>query len=277
MNIWPGKPYPLGATWDGSGVNFALFSEHATDVELCLFKGTKGQRETRIRLTEHTDQVWHCYVPDVRPGTLYGYRVYGPYEPGNGHRFNPAKLLIDPYARGIAGAITWNDATFGFQVGHDDEDLSLDTRDSAPYMPKSVVVRDSFDWERDAHPRTPWHKTLIYELHVKGFTARNPRVPERHRGTYLGLTAPAVIDYLKSLGVTAVELMPVHHFVDDKHLVDRGLRNYWGYNSIGYFAPDVRYASRRTLGSQVTEFKEMAARGRRVRGPAGRPHIGDRP
>jgi glycogen operon protein len=258
MKVWPGKPYPLGATWDGAGVNFALFSEHATRVELCLFKGDAGNYEyRRVLLPEYTDRVWHCYLPDARPGTFYGYRVYGPYEPAKGHRFNPAKLLLDPYAKAIAGTIHWNEANFGYQIGHVDADLTLNPRNSAPYMPKCVVVDPEYDWEGDEPPRTPWHKTLIYELHVKGFTALHRQVPEPERGTYTGLASVPVIDYLTSLGVTAVELMPVHHFVDDKHLVDRGLRNYWGYNSIGYFAPDFRYASNPVAVSQVIEFKDM--------------------
>ncbi len=261
MKVWPGKPYPLGATWDGSGVNFALFSENATGVELCLYKGKQGRYErARIRMTEHTDQVWHCYLPHARPGTLYGYRVYGPYEPECGHRFNPTKLLLDPYAKAIDGTIQWNEAAFAYVLGHPQADLSLNTRNSAPYLPKCVVVDTDYDWEGDVAPRNPWHKTLIYELHVKGFTARHPDVPENDRGTYAGLASPAVIDYLTSLGVTAVELMPIHHFVDDKHLADRKLRNFWGYNSIGYFAPDVRYASYPRGGNQVVEFKQMVKR-----------------
>jgi glycogen operon protein len=258
MRAWPGQPYPQGATWDGAGVNFALFSENATAVELCLFAGQEGNQETnRIRLTEQTDQVWHIYLPEARPGQRYGYRVYGPHAPEEGHRFNPAKLLLDPYAKAIAGAIHWSDALFGYTIGHPDGDLSRDERDSAAGLPKSVVVDSAFSWGQDAPLKTPWHKTLIYELHVKGFTARHPHVPPEFRGTYAGLTYPAVTDYLHSLGVTAVELMPVHQFVYDKHLVDRGLVNYWGYNSIGFFAPDSRYASNDTPGHQVEEFKTM--------------------
>ncbi len=258
MKVWPGKPYPLGATWDGKGVNFALFSEHATAVDLCLFKGANGQRERgRIRMPEHTDQVWHCYLPHVKPGTLYGYRVYGAYAPAAGHRFNPNKLLLDPYARAIAGTVNWSDAAFGYVIGNADRDLSMDTRDSAPFIPKCVVVDNEFDWDGDERPRTPWHKTLIYETHVKGYTQLHPRIPEKLRGTYSGLAHPEVIDYLHRLGITAVELMPVHQFVDDKHLVDRGLRNYWGYNSIGFFAPDIRYGSNKLLARHVTEFKQM--------------------
>ena len=258
MKVWPGNPYPLGATWDGSGVNFTLFSENATGVELCLFDGeNRNQEIKRIRMTEQTDQVWHVYLPEVRPGQLYGYRVHGPYNPAEGHRFNASKLLLDPYAKSIAGPIRWSDALFGYTIGHPDADLSLDERDSAEGLPKCVVVDPAFSWGHDAPLRIPWHKTLIYEMHVKGFTARHPKVPEELRGTYAGLTHPAVVDYLKSLGITAVELMPVHQFVADKTLLDRGLTNYWGYNSIGFFAPESRYASTGVLGEQVTEFKTM--------------------
>ena len=258
MKVWPGNPYPLGATWDGSGVNFALFSENATGVELCLFDGENRTRETkRIRMSEQTDQVWHVYLPEARPGQLYGYRVHGPYSPAEGHRFNPTKLLLDPYAKSIAGPIRWSDALFGYTIGHPDADLSLDERDSAEGLPKCVVVDPAFSWGHDAPLRIPWHKTLIYEMHVKGFTARHPKVPKELRGTYAGLTHPAVVDYIKSLGITAVELIPVHQFVADKSLVDRDLTNYWGYNSIGFFAPESRYASTGVLGEQVAEFKTM--------------------
>ncbi|MBW3599518.1 MAG: glycogen debranching protein GlgX, partial [Planctomycetes bacterium] len=258
MKVWPGRPYPLGATWDGQGVNFALFSENAEAVELCFFRGPKGRSESaRIRLTEHTDQVWHCYLPHARPGRFYGYRVYGPYDPANGQRFNPAKLVLDPYAKAITGDVTWDDACFAYKVGQSKSDLVLDKRDSAPFMPKCVVVDEAFDWEGDRHLRTPWHETVIYELHVRGFTMKHPGVPEKLRGTYMGLASPPVIDYLKSLGVTAVELMPIHHFVDDRFLIEKKLRNYWGYNSIGFFAPDARYAASATPGAQVNEFKQM--------------------
>ncbi len=258
MKVWPGKPYPLGATWDGAGVNFALFSENAEAVELCFFRGPKGKADAlRIRMTEHTDQVWHCYLPHARPGRFYAFRVYGPYDPAQGHRFNPAKLVLDPYAKAIAGDITWDDACFGYNLGHPKGDLAYDERDSAPFMPKCVVVDTTFDWEGDRPPRTPWHETIIYELHVKGFTMRHPGVPDKLRGTYLGLACPPVIDYLKSLGVTAVELMPIHHFVHDQFLAERKLRNYWGYNSIGFFAPHAGYAFNPTAGAQVVEFKQM--------------------
>ncbi len=258
MKVWPGQPYPLGATWDGAGVNFTLFSENAEAVELCLFDGPGGGQEVaRIRIREHNDQVWHVYLPEVRPGQLYAYRVHGPYEPEAGHRFNPAKLLLDPYAKAIGGRIQWSDALFGYTVGHPDADLSKDERDSADGLPKCVVVDPAFSWGEDVRPRTPWHKTLIYEVHVHGFTARHPEVPPELRGTYAGLACPPVVDYLHSLGITAVEFMPVHQFVADKHLVDRGLTNYWGYNSIGYLAPDACYASTGILGQQVAEFKTM--------------------
>jgi len=251
----PGSPYPLGATWDGSGVNFALFSENATGVELCLFDDEGHER--RVPLTERTDQVWHGYVPQARPGLRYAFRVHGPWEPAAGHRFNPAKLLIDPYARALTGTVEWSDALFGYTIGHADADLARDERDSAPGMPKGVVVDTAFTWGNDRPLRTPWNETVIYELHVKGFTARHPDVAKELRGTYGGLVAPAALDYLRGLGITAVELMPIHHYVSDKHLVDRGLRNYWGYNSLGFFAPDIRYASTRGAGDQVREFKTM--------------------
>jgi isoamylase len=256
-SIWPGSPYPLGATWDGMGVNFAVFSENATGVELCLYSPDGCHEVARVRMVEHTDQVWHCYLPAVRPGQLYGYRVHGPYRPREGHRFNPNKLLLDPYAKSIAGVIDWSDALFGYTVGHPDGDLSFDERDSAPGLPKSVVIDPAFSWGEDLRPGTPWHKTVIYEMHVKGFTALHPDVPPELRGTYAGLAHPSVIKYLQSLGVTAVELMPIHQFVVDKHLADKGLSNYWGYNSIGFFAPDARYSSSGRHGQQVSEFKSL--------------------
>jgi isoamylase len=255
MRVWRGQPYPLGATWDGTGVNFALFSEHATGVELCLFDA-EG-RETRLPLRERTNMAWHCYLPDVRPGQLYGYRVHGPYDPARGHRFNPAKLLLDPYARALAGGVRWDDAVFAYPVGGPEEDLVPDPRDSAPFVPRCVVVDPTFAWGDDRPPRTPWHRTVIYECHVKGMTARHPGVPAHLRGTYLGLCSDVIVDHLLSLGVTAVELMPVHHFLDDRHLVERGLANYWGYNTIGFFAPDARYEAAAVPGNQVDEFKTM--------------------
>jgi glycogen operon protein len=256
--IWPGIPYPLGASWDGQGVNFALFSEHATAVELCLFDSPDAPNEAeRIRLPEQTDRVWHIYLPGLQPGQLYGYRVYGPYDPAHGLRFNPAKLLIDPYAKAISRTIEWNDTIFGYTVGDPAEDLSFDERDSAPFMPRCVVPDGAFDWGNDHPPRTPLHDSIIYELHVKGFTRLHPKVPENLRGTYAGLAYPPVVEYLQSLGITAVELLPIHQHVDDRQLVERGLRNYWGYNTLSYFAPDMRYCSAGALGQQILEFKAM--------------------
>ena len=255
MKVWTGKPYPLGTTWDGAGVNFSLFSENATKVELCLFDAA-GQ-ETRLMMRDQTHQVWHAYLPEARPGQLYGYRVHGPYEPQQGHRFNPSKLLLDPYTKAVAGEFQWSDAFFGYTIGHPDGDLSRNDQDSAPGAAKSVVIDSAFSWGNDAPPDIPLHKTIIYELHVKGFTMRHPSVPPELRGTYAAMTCPPVIDYLKALGITAVELMPVHQFLIDKHLADRGLSNYWGYNSIGFFAPEARYACCGTAGEQVSEFKSM--------------------
>jgi glycogen operon protein len=253
LRVWRGNPYPLGATWDGSGVNFAIFSEHAEAVDLCLFGG-EGNEE-RVRLTEQTDLVWHCYLPDARPGQRYGYRVHGPYDPGAGHRFNPNKLLIDPYAKRIDGALAWDDSLFGYRIGADD--LEPDERDSAAYVPKSVVLNQAFVWGGDAPPKTPLDRSLIYEVHVKGFTQLHPDVPDDLRGTYAGMGSAAAIDYLTSLGISAVELLPVHQHVNDRHLVERGLSNYWGYNTIGFFAPDVRYSA---TGEPVSEFKTMVKR-----------------
>lgn len=258
LTQFPGYPFPLGANWDGQGVNFALYSENATAVELCLFSDTEQDKEPlRIHINERSNHIWHVYLPGLLPGQLYGYRVYGAYEPQNGHRFNPNKLLIDPYAKAISGIVKWNDAVFGYQVGHPDKDLSFNDEDSAPYMPKSVVIDPHFNWEDDEHPRIPYHKTIIYEAHVKGFTKLHPVIPEELRGTYAAIAHPVTIQYLKELGITAIELMPVHHFVQDNFLVDKGLSNYWGYNTIGFFAPDVRYASQKEAGAQVTEFKQM--------------------
>ncbi len=257
MRVWPGSPHPLGATWDGGGVNFALFSEHATSVELCLFEEADSALPTAtVSLPESTQRVFHAYLPDVRPGALYGYRVDGPYAPEEGHRFNRNKLLIDPYAKALTGRIQWSDELFGYSVGNAEGDLSMDGRDSAAHIPKGQVIDSAFTWGDDRAPRTPWGRTVIYETHVRGMTVRHPGVPEHLRGTYLGLASDAVIDHLLGLGVTAVELMPVHQFVADRHLVERGLTNYWGYNSIGFFAPHVSYATG-GLGEQVSEFKSM--------------------
>ncbi|HZJ37730.1 MAG TPA: glycogen debranching protein GlgX [Chthoniobacterales bacterium] len=258
VKIWLGYPYPLGATWLGNGVNFALFSEAATSVDLCLFENLDVPQENiRIPMTEHTDQVWHLFLPDVRPGQLYGYRVYGPYEPERGLRFNSSKLLIDPYAKAIAGQLNWSDDMFGYVVGGAKEDLERDFRDDAWGMPKAVVIDEAFDWHNDKRPQTPLHSSVIYELHVKGFTKLCSNVPEQLRGTYAGLGSDGAIGYLKELGVTAVELLPVHAHIDDKILVDRGLRNYWGYNSIGFFAPEAQYSGSGAMGGQVAEFKSM--------------------
>ncbi|HEY9005381.1 MAG TPA: glycogen debranching protein GlgX [Ohtaekwangia sp.] len=258
IKTYPGSPYPLGAIWDGNGVNFAIYADKATGVDLCLFKNPKDETEyARIKMIERSHQIWHVYVPDMKPGQLYGYRVEGPYEPKNGQRFNPFKLLIDPYAKAIAGKIEWNDSLFGYEVGHIDEDLSYSELDSAAFLPKCVVMDQQFDWEGDKPPRIPYHKTIIYEMHVRGFTMLHPDIPEDIRGTYAALAHPKVIEYLKNLGITSVELMPVHHFIADRHLVEKGLTNYWGYNTIGFFAPEVRYSSGGVLGEQVTEFKNM--------------------
>ncbi|HJQ20623.1 MAG TPA: glycogen debranching protein GlgX [Gemmatimonadaceae bacterium] len=257
MRVWPGQPYPLGATWDGSGVNFALFSENATAVELCLFdRHEDGGERNKIWMHERTDQVWHCYLPDIRPGQFYGFRVHGPYEPNAGHRFNPAKLLLDPYAKAITGAIKWSDALFAYKVGAPNQDLERTTDNDASRVPKCVVVDSAFTWQDDKQLNIPWNRTIIYECHVKGMTRLHPDVPEHLRGTYLGLCSEPMLEYFSSLGVTALELLPVHQFVVDRHLAERGLTNYWGYNSIGYFAPDVRYAAQ-GLGNQVYEFKSM--------------------
>jgi isoamylase len=250
---WPGHPYPLGATWNGEGVNFALFSEHAERVELCLFDSRGRSEVARIDVREQTDHVWHCYLPEARPGQLYGYRVYGPYNPHAGHRFNPNKLLLDPYAKAFSGVINWRDVNFGYRIGHERGDLSFDRRNSAAHMPKCKVIDAAFSWGDDRPPNTPWHDTVIYEAHVRGFTLCDPEVPESYRGKYAAFTTPSVISYLKRLGVTAVELMPVHALVHDRHLVERGLKNYWGYNSIGFFAPEADYA----LAHPDREFKTM--------------------
>ncbi|HZU80383.1 MAG TPA: glycogen debranching protein GlgX, partial [Acidimicrobiales bacterium] len=257
MRVWPGSPHPLGATWDGEGVNFALFSEHASGVELCLFDDPQDPKPSAtVTMPLATDRVWHAYLPDARPGTLYGYRVDGPYAPEQGHRFNPAKLLLDPYAKAITGQIPLVDEVFGYRVGDPRLDLSRDERDSAPHMPKCIVIDPAFTWGDDRPPRTAWNHTVIYECHVRGSTILHPGVPEHLRGTFLGLASDPVLDHLVSLGVTAVELMPVHQFVSERSLVEKGLRNYWGYNSIGFFAPHVGYATG-WLGRQVSEFKSM--------------------
>ena len=252
MEVWPGQPYPLGATFDGTGTNFALFSEGAEKVELCLFDelGT----ETRIDVAAQDSYVWHCYLPTVQPGQRYGYRVHGPWNPAEGQRFNSAKLLLDPYAKAVSGQIDWDQALFSYDFGDED---SFNDEDSAPHMMMGVVINPFFNWEGDRTPRTPYHKSVIYEAHVKGLTQQHPEVPEEQRGTYAGVAHPAVIAHLQKLGVTAIELMPVHQFVQDSTLLDQGLRNYWGYNTIGFFAPHNEYHSTNDLGGQVQEFKAM--------------------
>ncbi|MGZ6253703.1 MAG: alpha-amylase family glycosyl hydrolase, partial [Candidatus Binataceae bacterium] len=254
--VWRGQPQPLGASWDGEGVNFALFSERADRVELCLFDSRTRRETERIAMRWRTNQVWHCYLPEARPGLLYGYRVHGPYDPKQGLRFNPNKLLLDPYAKQIDGGIKWSDALFGYRVGGAREDLTMDRRDDAPGMPKCRVVDTAFTWGDDRAPRAAWHDTIIYELHVKGFTQLHPDIPPHLRGTYAGLATDPAIEHLKRLGITAVELMPVHAFVDERQLSEKKLKNYWGYNSIGFFAPDMRYSA---TGS-VNEFKSMVKR-----------------
>jgi len=254
--VWPGRPYPLGATWDGKGVNFALFSAHAEKVELCLFD-ERGQKElTRIVLPEYTDEVWHGYLPEARPGLVYGYRVYGPYDPANGHRFNGNKLLLDPYTRLQTGRIRWSDAHFGYRVGSSRADLTFDRRDNASVMVKSVVVDPAFTWGNDRHPHRRWHESVLYEAHVRNMTMHHPDVPSRLRGTYLGLSHPRLIEHLHRIGVTAIELLPIHAFVDDRYLGERGLRNSWGYSTLNFFAPESRYFHENTL----SECKTMVRR-----------------
>ena len=258
MRVWPGRSYPLGATWDGAGVNFALFSEHATKVELCLFDAADAVKETeRIVLPEQTDQVWHAYLPDILPDQMYGYRVHGPYDPAKGHRFNPNKVVLDPYAKAIGRDLKWDDSLFGYKIGDAQADLSLDERDNAAFAPLGAVIDPAFTWGDDRAPRTPWHKTLIYELHVKGFTKRLPGVPEKLQGTYAGLGSEAAIKHLLDLNVTAVEIMPVHHHVNDRHLLERGLSNYWGYNTLAFFAPHVDYGPNGTPRDAIRQFKMM--------------------
>jgi isoamylase len=258
VRIWPGQPYPLGATWTGVGVNFAIFSGHATRVELCLFDQPGSTEPSAcVRLPEQTDMVWHGYLPDVRPGQLYGYRVHGPYDPSAGLRFNPHKVVIDPYTKAVGRPVRWDDAMFGYTVGDPAADLSFDTRDSAPFAPLGAVIDPAFTWGDDRPPRTPWHKTVIYEMHVKGFSMRHPGIPEALRGTYEALTTEAALEHLVGLGITAVELMPVHHHSYDRHLEARGLNNYWGYNTLAFFAPNIRYSASRQPDESVREFKRM--------------------
>ena len=251
--IWPGQPWPRGATWDGEGVNFSLFSENSEKLELCIFDPTGRHEVQRINVRERTDGCWHVYLPEARPGLLYGYRVYGPYDPERGHRFNPHKLLIEPYAKHLQGSLIWSDAHFGYRTGHPKADLSFDRRDSAPGTPKCRVIDPAFTWGNDRPPRIPWHDTVIYEAHVRGLSMRHPDVPTQLRGTYAGLATSPIVDHLVRLGITAIELMPVHAFIDDRHLLERGLRNYWGYNTLGFFAPELRYSA----SGRISEFKTM--------------------
>ncbi|MBV9777606.1 MAG: glycogen debranching protein GlgX [Acetobacteraceae bacterium] len=253
-----GTPFPLGATWDGLGVNFALFSAHATKVELCLFDDAGTTELERVELPEYTNEIFHGYLPDARPGTIYAYRVHGPYEPQAGHRFNPNKLLLDPYAKAHVGELRWDHACFGYTIGAEGDDLTFDERDSAPFVPKCRVIDPAFTWGRERRPDVHWERTILYELHVRGYTRLHPAVPPNLRGTYAGLGQKDVVDYIRSLGVTSVELLPIHTFVNDSYLLDKGLTNYWGYNSIGFFAPDPRYAA--VPAFVFSEFKEMVAR-----------------
>ncbi|ALN19306.1 glycogen debranching protein GlgX [Ectopseudomonas mendocina] len=253
--VTEGTPFPLGASWDGLGVNFALFSAHATRVELCLFDEQGKTEIERIELPEYTDEIWHGYLPDARPGQVYGYRVYGPYEPEAGHRFNPNKLLIDPYAKQLVGKLQWSEALFGYTIGDPDGDLSFDERDSAPFVPKCKVIDPAFTWGEQPPPRIPWDSTVIYEAHLRGLSVRHPAVPDAHRGTCAALTNPQLLRYLHELGISSLELLPVHAFVNDQHLLEKGMNNYWGYNSIGFFAPHPAYLA----SGKVSEFKEMVA------------------
>ncbi|UFH51462.1 glycogen debranching protein GlgX [Pseudomonas sp. KNUC1026] len=254
--IREGLPFPLGANWDGLGVNFALFSANATKVELCIFDEEGKEELERIELPEYTDEIFHGYLPDAHPGMVYGYRVYGPYDPKNGHRFNHNKLLIDPYAKQLVGELKWSEALFGYTIGHPDDDLSFDERDSAPFVPKSKVIDPAFTWGRDQQVNTPWDKTVIYEAHARGMTMLHPDVPDAEKGTFTGLAHPSVIRHLKQLGVSAIELLPIHGFVNDQHLLEKNLGNYWGYNSIAFFAPHAKYLA----NGRIAEFKEMVAR-----------------
>ncbi|SEI65157.1 glycogen debranching protein GlgX [Pseudomonas sp. NFR16] len=253
--IREGLPFPLGANWDGLGVNFAIFSANATKVELCLFDSTGEHELERIELPEYTDEIFHGYLPDAHPGLIYGYRVYGPYDPKNGHRFNHNKLLIDPYAKQLVGELKWSEALFGYTIGHPDDDLSFDERDSAPFVPKCKVIDPAYTWGRDQRVNVPWEKTIFYETHTRGFTMRHPSVPDELKGTFSGLMVDDVIQHIKGLGVSSVELLPIHAFVNDQHLLQKGMTNYWGYNTIAFFAPDPRFLAH----GKIAEFKEMVA------------------
>ncbi|MDB5478330.1 MAG: Isoamylase [Alphaproteobacteria bacterium] len=259
FKVTEGLPYPMGATWDGKGTNFALFSANATKVELCIFDKTGKREKARIALPEYTNEIWHGHVAGVAPGDVYGYRVHGPFDPENGHRFNPNKLLLDPYALAHIGDITWHPSCFAYRRGDDDKDLSFDDQDSAPYVPRCLVVDQEFEWSTEPVPRrVPWESTIIYETHVRGFTKLHPKVPEKLRGTYAGLAVKEVIDYIKSTGVTSVSLLPIHTFLSGQSLLEKKLKNYWGYNSIGFFAPHPLYAARPK--EALHEFKEMVER-----------------
>jgi isoamylase len=257
-NLETGNPFPQGATWDGKGVNFSIFAEAAEVVELCLFRGPRPLVERhRIRLTHHFQGIWHCYIPGLKPGQIYGYRIHGPYDPLTGYRFNPNKVVMDPYAKGIGRRLEWNDCLFGYSIGHPDEDLSYDERDNSAYAPLACVVDETFDWEGDEHLNRPWHDTVIYEAHVRGMTINHPQIPKAQRGTYAGLGSDVIIDHLLALGVTAIELMPIHHFIHDRHLIEKGLSNYWGYNTLGFFMPESSYSSERAPKAVLSEFKQM--------------------
>ena len=261
MHVWPGTPYPLGATWDGLGINFAVFSAHAERVELCLFDPAGRRQIARLDLPECTDEIWHGYLPNGRTGLIYGYRVYGPYRPQDGHRFNPQKLLLDPYARRLSGALRWSDALFGYRINSPRGDLSSDRRDSAPDMMKAMVSEDMFDWGEDRPPNVPWSRTVIYETHVRGMTMLRRDLPANERGTFAALADASVIEYLHRLGVTAIELLPIHAFVSERHLIERGLKNYWGYNSIGFFTIEPRYLSDGTRNEMRVAVRRLHAAG----------------
>ena len=267
--VTPGRPTPLGPTLTATGINFALFSAHATAVDLCLFDPTGRVQTDVVRLHRRSDEVWHGYLAGVLPGQLYGYRVYGPYEPERGHRFNAHKLLLDPYAKAIRGTLQWSDALFGYRIGHPRGDLSFDRRDSARFMPKSQVVDSLYHWGDDRRPHVAWQDSILYETHVRGFTMRHPGVPQNLRGTYAGLASEASIEHLKCLGITAVELLPIHAFFDEGHLIDQGLRNYWGYNTLSFFAPDARFSASVSPHDDLREFKAMV---RALRAFKGLPH-----
>ena len=253
--VTEGLPDPLGATWDGLGVNFALFSANATKVELCLFDAAGKRELERIALPEYTDEVWHGYLPDARPGTVYAYRVHGAFAPEEGHRFNPNKLVLDPYAKALVGELKWSDELFAYPLNGEGADLTLDERDSAPFMLKCRVVDPAFTWGRERRPHVPWERTIVYETHVRGYTMRHPAVPEELRGTFAGLAVREVVNYIRSLGVTSVELLPVQAPIVSRHLMDKALTNYWGYDTIGFFAPNPRYSAT----NSIAEFKEMVA------------------